>query len=197
MMRMCLAALVGALVLSAAGAGCSKTDQGKDAVSRPIFEDTVSGTLSAKLKDVDPVTRVITLQDEKGNEETFVAGPSVTRLDEMKPGDTVKVEFTAKTTAELRPPTPEERQTPIAFANVPERNPSSEPPGARVARTLRLVTTVEAVDVPNMRVTLRGPLGDLAVVQGRKAENIKKLHVGDTIVITYADATVVSLKSGT
>ena len=56
------------------------------------------------------------------------------------------------------------------------------------------MTTVEAVDVPNMLVTLRGPLGDLAVVRGRNPENVKRIKRGDTIVITYARAVAVSVE---
>ena len=45
-----------------------------------------------------------------------------------------------------------------------------------------------------MLVTLRGPMDDLAVVKARKPENIKRLKVGDTVVITYSESVAVALE---
>ena len=42
-------------------------------------------------------------------------------------------------------------------------------------------------------VTLKGPMGDMTKVRARKPENIKKLRVGDTIVINYVESTVITL----
>ena len=55
-----------------------------------------------------------------------------------------------------------------------------------------MVTTVEAVDVPSMLVKLRGPMGDTTTVRARKEENIRKLRIGDTIVITYTESASIS-----
>jgi hypothetical protein len=52
---------------------------------------------------------------------------------------------------------------------------------------------LKAVDLANMLVTLRGPMGDTTMVRARNPENIKKLHVGDTIIITYTEAVGISL----
>jgi hypothetical protein len=44
-----------------------------------------------------------------------------------------------------------------------------------------------------MLVTLKGPMGDTTTVRSRNQENIRKLHVGDTIVISYVENSVISL----
>jgi hypothetical protein len=192
MIRKWIAVAAGAILLGALSIGCSSDQKSTDA--KPVsYEKSVSGSVSAKVKSIDHASREVTLQGDKGNEETFTVARSVKRLDEVKPGDTVKVDYQATLSAELRPATPEEKEHPIALLGATGRAPSTTAPAAGAGRALRIVTTVEAVDVSNMLVTLRGPLGDLAVVKGRNPENVKKLRVGDTVVITYTEAAVVSL----
>jgi hypothetical protein len=198
MKKMCFAVMAGAMVLSVGLTACKSSQKPKEepavAQAQPLtYERTVSGTVTARVKAIDPATRVITLQDA-GNEETFVVGQSVQRLNEVRPGDSVRMDYTATLLAELRPPTADEMQHPITLVSGTARAPTTASPAATTGTGVRIVTTVEAVDVPNMRVTLRGPLGDLAVVQGRNPENIKRIHVGDTIVITRINAVAMSLQ---
>jgi hypothetical protein len=195
MIRTWMAVAVGAIVLGAWSLGCSSDQKSKEAAStKPLtYEESVSGSVTAKVKAIDPEKRVITLADDKGNEETFTVNRSVQRLDEVKPGDRLKLDYKATLTAELRPATEEEKRHPIMAIGASGRADASAAPAAGVGRGVRVVATVSAVDVPNMLVTLRGPLGDLAVVRGRKKENLEKIHVGDTIVITQIDTVAVSL----
>jgi hypothetical protein len=185
--------VVGAVVLAALPLGCHSEPKTEEPPKPMTYEDSVSGTVSAKVKAVDQTTRALTLQDAKGDEETYYVSPTVTRLSEVKAGDTVKMDYTAKIIGELRPPTADEKAHPISVVDAGGRAPATSDPAAAAGRGIKVVTTVEAVDVPNMRVTLRGPLGDLAVVKGRKKENLQKIKVGDTIVITYVEAAAVSL----
>jgi hypothetical protein len=194
MIRKLLAVAVGAIVFAALFVGCSSDKKPDDAASKPLtYEESVSGSVTAKVKAVDVEKRVVTLADEKGNEEPFTVNRSVQRLDEVKPGDHVKLDYKATLTAELRPATEQEKQHPIIAVGASGRADSSESPAVGMGRGVRVVATVAAVDVPNMLVTLRGPLGDLVVVKGRKKENLEKIHVGDTIVITQMDTIAVSL----
>jgi hypothetical protein len=194
-MKRLLAVAVGAMVL-ALPVACKSEPKANEPEKPLTYEDSVSGSVSAKVKAVSASNRTITLQDDKGEEETFYVDKAVKRLDEVKPGDSIKLEYKAVLTGELRPPTAEEKAHPIEIVSVSGKAPATSAPAAGAGRGVRIVTTVEAVDVPNMKVTLRGPLGDLAVVKGKKQENVKKLKVGDTIVITYVDAAAMSVVKG-
>ncbi len=48
-----------------------------------------------------------------------------------------------------------------------------------------------------MLVTLKGPMGELTSVRGENPDNVKQIHVGDTIVITYAEAVGLSITKAT
>lgn len=196
--------LLSAALLPLAGTACSndkpKEPAKTEAAPAPqpppplTVTESIQGTVTAKVKAVDYATRLLTLQDAQGHEETFVVDRAVTRLNEVKPGDEVKSTYKATLVAELRPPTAEESAAPIAMVEVAGRSPQGAAPAAGAAQAMRVVTTVEAVDLPNMRVTLRGPMGDVVVVRAKNPDNVKKLHVGDTIVITYTETVTIALE---
>lgn len=168
----------------------STTSQLKEPLT---VEESVDITLTGTVKSVDLATRILTVQDSAGHELTFYVDPAVKRLPEVKPGDIVRLGGRAKLVAELRPPTPDESANPITVVSSTTRASPDQSAAANTKSTIRVVTTVVGVDVARKLVTLRGPLGDLEVVRGRSEENIKRLRVGDTIVITYTEAMAISL----
>src|SRR5690606_4705981 len=100
----------------------SSTEKAQTQTAQPAAESatpltverTVEGTVRAKVRAVDQTTRWITLEDERGQAQSFIVGPQVKRLHEVRPGDFVDAAYSATLTAELRPPTAEEAATPIA-----------------------------------------------------------------------------------
>lgn len=169
----------------------------KAAVTEPAkpltVERKIEGSMHAKVRAIDYTTRQITLADEREQSLTFTAGPQVRRFNEVRVGDMVNAAYTATLTAELRPPTAEESANPIAAAHVSGRADRSSDPAAAAVLGVRVVTTVQAIDIPNMRVTLRGPMGDQVTVRARSEENIKKLKINDTIVLTYVEGVAISV----
>jgi hypothetical protein len=191
-------------LLAAGLTGCSSEHKSKEsqagtptpaAAQQPLtVERSINSSVTARVKAIDQAARLVTLQDSSGHEETFYVDPSVTRLNEVNVGDSVRATYRATLVAELRPPTADEAAHPLVVVESGGRSPSGAAPAASATQTVRAVTTVEAVDVPNMLVTLRGPLGDTAVVRGRNPDNVRRLRVGDTVVITYTGASVLSLQ---
>lgn len=156
-------------------------------------EDTASVEVTATVKAVNQATREVTLEGASGRSVRFIAGKDIRRLDEVRVGDRVRVEYLVSLLAELRPPTPEESASPLAIVEVAGRAPQGATPVAGAIGATRMVTTVEAIDIPNMRIVLRGPLGDLTTVKARNPDNIRKLRVGDTIVLFLTEGVGVSL----
>ena len=186
--------------------GCSSSDKSSEKPKEPTpatpaaaapevltVERSASGTLSARVKAINHSTRGVTLEDAHGHTAYFVAGPQVQRLDEVRVGDTVAADYSVSLIAERRAPTAEEAANPIIAIGATGRAPQGSDPAAGGVTGARVVTTVQAVDLAKMLVTLKGPMGDTVTIRARSAENIKKLHVGDTIIITWTEALVVSL----
>lgn len=157
-------------------------------------EESIEVTVTATVEMIDHNARIVTLRDADGEQVTMSVDERVQRLHEVRVGDEVRAMYRATLLAELRAPTAEESASPIAVVSLDGRSPLGAAPAAGAVQAVRVVTTVEAVDVPNMRVTLRGPMGDLAVVRGRNPDNLRRLRVGDTIVITYFESIAIALQ---
>jgi hypothetical protein len=186
-----------ALALTVAVIGlvsCASDKKTSTPSSAPLtYADSASVAMNARVEAIDYTTRRITLRDTSGHSARYVVGPQVQRLNEVKVGDYVTANYSVSLQAELRPPTAEEAANPIMITEGLNRSPQGTDPAASAGRRVRVVTTVQAVDLGKMLVTLRGPMGDTTSVRARKAENIQKLHVGDTIVISYVESATIFL----
>lgn len=157
------------------------------------YEESASVSITGRVEALDRGSRVITLRDPSGHSTTYYVSTQVKRLNEVEVGDSVNADYEVSLVGELRPPTAEEKANPIQIERTMSRAPEDSSPAGGMRRKVRIVSTVDAVDLPNMRVTLKGPMGDTTVVRARNSDNIKKLRVGDTIVINYVESSQISL----
>ena len=148
----------------------------------------------AEITAIDYETRALTLMDEMGKEVTVQAGPDVERLDEVEVGDVVEIDYYLSVAAELRAPTLEEMENPLEIEEeVEEAAPDAAPGGAEITM-IKAVCTVEGLDRPTATVTLMGPLGGLNVVRVADIENLTKMRIGDTIMVTFTEAVAISVE---
>jgi hypothetical protein len=125
---------------------------------------------------------------------TVTAGPAVKRLDEVKAGDFVRLDYLVSVAAEVRPPTPEEAQHPLVIMDAAGRAPGDSAPAGGVARRFKVVTTIEALNRPEQTVTVKGPRGNYLTARVADPERLTKVHIGDTVVLVYTEALAVSLE---
>ncbi|PWU13626.1 MAG: hypothetical protein C5B50_19045 [Verrucomicrobia bacterium] len=156
-----------------------------------ILEQVVSVT--AKVEAVDVAKRELTLKGPLGNVNTYVVSDKVKRLDEIKPGDKVAAKYYLGIAAELRAPTPEEEKAPLVVVETGAKASSEAPPGVGGVRVVRVVATIEGLDRPTQTVTLKGPRGRYLTVRVKDPSILEKPRLGDTVVVTCAEATVVSV----
>jgi hypothetical protein len=174
--------------------------------SRLLAQDTVApnapmgraeamhASLTAEVTAVDIATREVTLKGPQGNEVTVEASPAVKRLDEVKVGDFVRVDYLVAVAAEVRPPTDEEAQHPLVIMDAAGRAPGESAPAAGLARQFKVVTTIEALSRPDQTVTVKGPLGNYLTARVADPDRLTKVHIGDTVVIVYTEALALSLE---
>jgi hypothetical protein len=149
--------------------------------------------LTAEVTAIDLDKRQVTLKGPQGNEVTVTVGDAVKRLDEVKVGDFVRVDYLVSMAAELRPPTPEEAAHPLVIMDAAGRTSADSAPAGGVARQFKVVTTIEALDRRDETVTVKGPMGHYLTARVADPDNLTKVHIGDTIVIVYTEALAVSL----
>ena len=182
-------------VLGAALAFSAPAQENQSAAPKPMStERTILVTVTAKVEAIDQAKREVTLKGPLGNVVTFVVDERVKRLNEFKVGDEVTADYYVSLAGELRAPTKEEKKKPITFVAGAARAPKDASPAGGALRAIKVVATVEGLDLPTRSVTLKGPMGNFITVRAASVDNVKKLRLGDTIVVTYTEALAISLQ---
>jgi hypothetical protein len=157
-------------------------------------EEHVLLSLAGRIEAIDYANREVTLKDQAGHVETFFVSEDVKRFGEAKVGDNVTAKYYAGFVAELRKPTPEEEKEPLVVLEGAGRAAASAAPAGGGARRIKAVVTIEGLDRPTETITVRGPAGHYYMAHVADPENLTKMHIGDTIVVTLTEAAVVSLE---
>lgn len=143
---------------------------------------------------VDLQKRVLTLRGPGGKTAAFNAGPEVKRLSEIHAGDSILAEYQVSAVAELREPTAEEDKGAVVVAEMLDRRPSNLPPGGTLARTVRVVITVESVNATAGTVTMKGPLEGVVTAKAEDPAALSNLKAGQKIVATFDETLILSVE---
>jgi hypothetical protein len=150
--------------------------------------------VTAKVEAIDQAKREVTLKGPLGNVVTFVVDERVKRLNEVKVGDEVTADYYVSLAGELRAPTEDEKKNPLTILAGAARAPKYTSPAGGALRAFKVVATVTGLDLPTQSVTLEGPLGNSGTIRAESVDNLKKLRLGDTVVVTYTEALAISLQ---
>jgi hypothetical protein len=169
--------------------------QAQDKPLHPMtVEDEVLISFTASVQALDVEKRELTLKGPLGNEVTLTVDNGVKRLGELKVGDEVTAKYYVSIAGELREPTAAEKENPLVVTEGMARAPKDTAPAAGGLRVIRVVATVEGLERPTRMVTLKGPRGNQMDVRARDVKRLEKLHLGDTIVVTFTEALAVSVE---
>lgn len=199
--RVLLVALLGVALAS-----CSKTSENTASTENTSSSAATSATapiargeaaaieVAFSVQAVDAEKRLITLKGPEGNVGEFEVGDQVERLAEIKPGDTIHAQYSVGAVAELREPTAEEKSAPALDVVAGERGTAEAPPAGAIARAVRVVTTIDALDRANQSLTVKGPEGNAVTTHVEDPTVFDHLAVGQNIVVTFAEKLVLSVE---
>jgi hypothetical protein len=157
-------------------------------------EEETLVTMTAKVQEVNLEKRELTLKGSLGDVTTVTVDKAVKRLDEIKPGDEVTAKYYVSVAGELREPTAEEKENPIMMVTGAAKAPKGSDPAAAGLRVIKVVATVEGLQRPTRLVTLKGPRGNYLSVRAKDPKRLEKLHLGDTIVVTFTEALAIAVE---
>ena len=166
----------------------------KPDLHKMTVEDEVLISATATVQAVDIEKRELTLKGPLGDVVTLTVDKEVKRLNEVKVGDEVTAKYYVSIAAELREPTEAEKEKPIMITEGMAKAPKGASPAAGGLRMIRVLATVEGLQRPTRMVTLKGPRGNYLSVRARDPKRLEKLHLGDTIVVTFTEALAVSVE---
>ena len=160
----------------------------------PAKEKWAHVEILASVEKIDVEKREITLKGPQGNMVTLTATENVKRFDEIKVGDSVRAEYLTFLRAEFREPTAEEKAAPLVVLAEAGRAPREVAPAGGVGAVVKAVVEVVAIDKEAKRVAIRGPQGRFLVVPVEDEKVLGQLKVGETVIMTYAEAVALSLE---
>lgn len=140
---------------------------------------------TATIKAIDATARTITLEDDKGQVDTYTAGPEIRRFDELKVGDKVTMTYYESLVFQVRPPG--EKPDAAMIAAGLNRAKSALPAGSLAVQE-KMTVTVKAIDPAAQSVTVTTSDGRTVTRRIEDKSNLDKLKVGDLVDITYTRA---------
>jgi hypothetical protein len=143
-------------------------------------------TLNGEVVAIDPAGLLITLKSPQGRNSTLEVR-SEKDLEAVKPGDRITARYVegaqiGKAKSEAGTPTASLDEGINAIAS---------------GKGHPLVTSVESVDAINQEVTLKGHDGSLETIEVTNPEHLRRIKVGDHVVITHAESLALSLEKNT
>jgi hypothetical protein len=159
----------------------------------PTKEKYAFVELMGTIKEINKETREITVIGEEGELHTFTASEDVKRFDEIEVGEVITFGFYKFLKAEFRKPTEEEIAEPLVAIADAEIAGMDMEPGAVIGAMVKAVVTIQAINLTYMYVTIKGPQGNYTTIDVEDVDLIKKLHVGQVVIMTYGEAIAVTL----
>jgi Cu/Ag efflux protein CusF len=176
--------LAGAAVL-AVGCATGKPEQ------LPTYTETQTTKATATVVAVDQATRKVTLKPQDGDAFDFVAGPQVKNLAQVQAGDTVTVQYVESIALEVRRNDGTQPDVAVAVAGGAAK-PGEKPAGA-IGDSITVSAVIVAIDTKTLRVTVKGPQGNLKVLQAKDPKKVAAVKVGDMVYVTYTEALAISV----
>jgi len=178
-----------------AGCLCVSTPALSQTTSAPAIAPEGAAVLSsvqvtATVTKIDHKSRKVTLKAADGHEESFVADPAVTNLDQVKKGDVVTLTYTEALAYEVRKSGKPGADTVVAAASA---KPGEMPAGAIGQNTL-VTVVITAIDPKAPSVTVKGPQGNTQTFKVASADKLKGVKVGDAVDLSYTEAVAVEVE---
>ncbi len=149
-------------------------------------------TETATVEAIEASTRTLTLKKPDGSYLTTVAGPDITRFDEVKLGDTVNVRYYENVVIRVKRPGESEVVSGVKGTTGSEQ----VLPGGTRAKQVTITATITAIDPVAPSITFTGPNGWKYTSKVQDVEALAKVKVGDKVDIVWTEAMLVSLERG-
>jgi Cu/Ag efflux protein CusF len=147
---------------------------------------------SATVQKVDTKKRELALKDEAGKQTIVQVPEGVTRLERVKKGDRVDVDYYESVALSLKKPG--EATSPTESEKVVPKE--GKLPGGLVARQISAPVKVVKVDPAANKLTIKSSDGDVDTINVSNPDlqaDLRKLKEGDQIQVTYSEAVAASV----
>ena len=161
-------------------------------LDRPSFSASQTVTTSAVVTAINKETRVVTLQQNDGEEITFTAGAEVRNLDQVSVGDILIAEYVETISIEVM--ANEGMEAAAAGAAAMARTEKGEMPGFAAMDATVVTSTVEEINLEKNTFKLKEVDGTINEYAARNPDNLRRAKVGDLVVTTVSTAVAIAVE---
>ena len=161
-------------------------------LDRPSFSASQTVTTSAVVTAINKETRVVTLQQNDGEEITFTAGDEVRNLDQVSVGDVLIAEYVETISIEVM--ANEGMEAAAAGAAAMARSEEGEMPGFAAMDATVVTATVEEINLEKNTFKLKQVDGTINEYAARNPDNLRRAKVGDLVVTTVSTAVAIAVE---
>ena len=167
--------------------------QAPDDASKPSFDATTSVTRYSTVLAVDTTNRLLTVRTQEGDTLVVPVKPEVKTLHQLKKGDRIKAVYTESLMIHIESG---ENVDMTVERMRSDAKPGQNPSVSLMERTI-YKATISAINLEKGTATLKDPTGEESEVTPQNAENLKKVKVGDIVVITAMQNVAMSVDKDT
>ena len=165
---------------------------GEPELAKPDITTSQSLTITELVEAIDYETRKVTLSNPQGTSITLTVGEEVPNLEQVKVGDTVTTEYVQNLSIKIvdnpeLAPSEQENKT-------VNRSEKGEVPWMTMVDEIVVTTVIEGINIEANTVQLTGPNGSVEEFTVNDPENLKRVSVGDRVIITQTDKTAISVE---
>jgi Cu/Ag efflux protein CusF len=162
------------------------------AQAQEIKGETVgaSTTVTAKVISIDQKTRKVKIKTDDGKKYSFVAGPNVVNLAQVKKGDMITAVYTEAIGYEVRK---HNKQTGVAVTDAAAAAQPGQMPAGAVMQQTTVAVTITAIDPTVPSVTFKNPDGEIKTIKIKDPQKLVGVNVGDVVDITYTEALAIKV----
>lgn len=153
---------------------------------------TDSMVLSATVSAIDLETRLLTLTDSEGKSVELTVGEAAHNLDQVQVGDQVTAEYVQNVDISVVPSGNMETEAGKISALV--RNEKGEMPGGAILESETQIFSIEEINTEMNTFKLKGADGVVTEYTAEDPDKLKKVAVGDTVVVTVTDVMAISVE---
>ncbi len=157
--------------------------------SKPSFEATAKLTRYATLLKVDTTERVVTYRSQEGDTITLPVKPEVKTLAQLKRGDKIKAVYTEHLSIHVEPGA----NTELTVERMRSDAKPGTSPGVSLIDRTTYRATIHSIDLAKGTAKLKDQSSEPFEVTPLDPENLKKVKVGDVVVVTATQSTVLSV----
>lgn len=161
-------------------------------LDRPSFSASQTITTAAVVTAINKETRVVTLQQDDGEEITFTASDEVRNLDQVSVGDILVAEYVETISIEVM--ANEGMEAAAAGASAMARTEEGEMPGFAAMDATVVASTVEEINLEKNTFKLKEADGTINEYAARNPDNLRRAKVGDLVVTTVSTAVAIAVE---